>query len=119
MSETSIASESSTSNSNAMSLTKVMYGLLGFGLIFPVTAIAAVIMAMVKRGSTNDPLIETHLRYQIRTFWFAALWWAISFCLVFAFFIGYITMLITAGWMLYRVIKGFIKISGDTAEAMY
>src|SRR5580698_1561206 len=47
-----------------------------------VPSIVAVIMNYARRSDTRGTFLESHFRWQIRTFWFALLWavviWAIS-----------------------------------------
>ena len=44
-------------------------------------SIIAVILNYVKRGETRGTWLESHFRWQIRTFWFGLLW--ISLCVIF------------------------------------
>ena len=50
--------------------------------LFGVPSIIAVIMNYLKRDEARGTWLESHFNWQLRTFWFAALWvvlvWAIS-----------------------------------------
>src|SRR5262245_34972288 len=48
-----------------------------------VPSIIAVIMNYVKRGDARGTWVESHYRWQIRTFWFAVLWFLVA-VLIFA-----------------------------------
>jgi uncharacterized membrane protein len=111
-----------------VTLTHVMYGLHAFsavtGLItaaFIVTAfltgwpsIIAIIMNYVKRGETAGTFLESHFRWQLRTFWFALLWVAIG-CLLIVTIVGALIgwpLLVGAGfWVLYRIARGSLDLA--------
>src|ERR1700756_3813512 len=42
--------------------------------VFGVPSIIAVVINYVKRGEARGTYLESHFRWQIRTFWFALLW---------------------------------------------
>jgi len=52
------------------SITQVIYGLYAASLVVGVTSIAAIILNYVKRDEVAGTLYESHLRWQMRTFWF-------------------------------------------------
>ncbi len=82
-----------------------------------VPSIVAVIMNYVQRSATRGTFLESHFRWQIRTFWFAALWlivtWAVSLPL-FVIGIGFALLLVgTVGigvWISYRVVRGWLAL---------
>lgn len=82
-------------------------------------SIVAVIMNYVRRGDVRGTYLESHFRWQIRTFWFALLWVAVaglvSLPLVLVFFLGVVTYMIAAVavgvWVLYRVVRGWMRLS--------
>lgn len=104
--------------------THVIYGLHAFSVlagiftpVFVVTAfllgwpsIIAVILNYIKRSEAAGTFLESHFRWQIRTFWFAALWCTIGLLL-------WVTLLgipfaialwvVTGLWVVYRVIRGW------------
>ncbi len=111
-----------------VNLTHLMYGLHGFsalmgilGPAFIITAfltgwpsIIAVIINYVKRAEVSHTFLESHFRWQIRTFWFAVLWLVIMIVLVMTV-IGIpiaIALGIAVGiWVLYRIIRGWMTLS--------
>src|SRR5687767_5885158 len=55
--------------------------------VFGVPSIIAVIINYLKRGEASGTFLESHFRWQIRTFWFALLWFVIGWML-FVTFVG-------------------------------
>jgi uncharacterized membrane protein len=112
---------------NRLLLTHVMYGLHAFsaltGLLsaaFIVTAflsgwpsIIAVIVNYVKRGEVRGTWLDSHFRWQLRTFWFALLWLAVATLLMFTL-IGIpaaLLLMLGAGlWVLYRIVRGWLAL---------
>ena len=116
-------------------LTHFIYALHAFsavaglvGTMFIVTAfltgwpsLIAVILNYVKRSDVRGTFLESHFRWQIRTFWFALLWAVIA--LVLAFTVVGIpvawVMVFSAGiWVLYRIIRGWLALVSARAMPM-
>jgi len=113
--------------SGLVTLTHVIYGLHGLtvltGLMTPafiVTAfvtgwpsIIAVILNYMKRSEVRGTFLESHFRWQIRTFWFALLWIVVAAMLGLTFF-GIPLALAIVGvaglWVLYRIIRGWTRL---------
>ena len=76
-------------------------------------SIIAVILNYVKRGDVAGTWLESHFRWQIRTFWFALLWIVLAWWLVFTV-IGLPFALVLVGtapvWIIYRVIRGWLNL---------
>ena len=53
--------------------------------------------------------VESHYRWQIRTFWYALLWAAIGAFLLIALFGIFILIALTL-WLVYRVAKGRLRL---------
>jgi uncharacterized membrane protein len=85
--------------------------------IFGLPSIIAVIMNYARRSEVRGTFLESHFRWQIRTFWFALLWaiiiGAISFVLAFVL-IGFVTWIVGAlllgVWVIYRVARGWFAL---------
>ena len=78
-----------------------------------IPSIVAVILNYVKRSDARGTWAESHYRWQIRTFWFALLWIALAWLLVFTLVfipisIG-IAVTITI-WLVYRIGKGWLRL---------
>jgi uncharacterized membrane protein len=78
-----------------------------------IPSIVAVILNYVKRRDARGTWAESHYRWQIRTFWFALLWiavaWALVFTLVFIPISIGIAVTITL-WVVYRIGKGWLRL---------
>jgi uncharacterized membrane protein len=79
-------------------------------------SIVAVILNYVKRGEVRGTLLESHFRWQIRTFWFGVLWispWALFVAVTFG--VGMVIAWLPAGiigiWITYRVIRGWVALN--------
>ena len=90
-----------------------------------VPSIIAVIMNYVRRSATRGTFLETHFRWQIRTFWFALLWfivvWAVSLLLMPLLGLGFLVLglglFVVGAWIVYRVVRGWLALS--ERNAMY
>lgn len=86
--------------------------------LFGWPSIIAVIIGYVKRGEARGTWLESHFRWQIRTFWFALLW-AVVLALVSApltlVLVGFGTWalgLVALGvWAVYRVARGWMRLN--------
>ena len=97
-------------------ITTVVYALQAASFFIGLTFIAAVIANYVKQGEVEGTWLESHFRWQIRTFWFSLLWSIIGFVLVLVL-VGYLVLLADAIWVIYRIIKGWMALS--EGKAMY
>jgi uncharacterized membrane protein len=85
--------------------------------IFGIPSIVAVIMNYVRQSDARGTFLESHFRWQIRTFWFAVLWaaviWAISLPLMLVL-VGFATLTIgylaLAIWVIYRIARGWLAL---------
>ena len=91
-------------------ITTVVYALQALSFLWGVTAIVGVIINYVKREDVAGTLYQSHFDWQIRTFWWGLLWGVIGFVLMFVF-IGFIVWFAAWIWMIYRVVKGWLKLS--------
>ena len=117
-------------SSSIVSWTQIIYALHAFsllaGILGPVTvvgafltgwpSIIAVILNYVKRGEARGTWVESHFRWQIRTFWFGLLW--ITLCVLFiigtlgiGILIAWLPMMLVGIWFIYRVVRGWMALS--------
>ena len=86
--------------------------------VFGVPSIVAVILNYLKRAEARGTFLESHFRWQIRTFWFTLLWCAIG-GLLFATVIGAllaIPLFLAVGvWVIYRVVRGWLALKNGKA----
>jgi uncharacterized membrane protein len=77
-------------------------------------SIIAVILNYVKRPEVEGTWLESHFRWQIRTFWFAALWVVIAVVLAFTVIGLPLTFAVLIGvtcWLIYRVVRGWLALN--------
>jgi uncharacterized membrane protein len=76
-------------------------------------SIAAVIFNYVKRGDARGTWVDTHYRWQIRTFWYALLWaligWALTITIIGAV-VGVPILIALTLWLLYRIGRGWLRL---------
>lgn len=84
---------------------KIVYGLYAVGYVVALTALVGVVYAYVARG--KDPVLDSHLTFQIRTFWIS-LAFALLALVTMIVGIGFLIWAFLAIWGLIRVISGFL-----------
>ena len=117
-------------NPSLVRLTHVIYGLHAFSLLTGIVGAATIIVAFltgwpsiiavilnyVKRSEARGTWLESHFRWQIRTFWFGLLWVALCGLFIVAtlgigFFIAWIPLGVVGIWFIYRIIRGWLALS--------
>ena len=117
-------------------LTHVIYALHAFSLLTGILGAAtvvgafltgwpsliAVILNYVKRDDARGTWLESHFRWQIRTFWFGLLW--VGLCLLFVVvtlgvgaIIAWFPLAVVGLWFIYRVARGWLAL--QERRAMY
>jgi uncharacterized membrane protein len=110
--------------------TQLIYALHGLSLITGIVgaatvvgsfligwpSIIAMIISYVKRGEARGTWLESHFRWQMRTFWFGLLWTALCLALVvgtlgIAVLVIWIPLGIVALWFIYRVVRGWMNLT--------
>jgi uncharacterized membrane protein len=126
-----LSAEAPHVDESLVTYTNVIYALHAFAVVIGILtahtivgsfigglpSIVAVIMNYARRSATHGTYLESHFRWQIRTFWYALLW-AIVIVLVSAPFmiilIGFglaIVGLWALGiWIAYRVARGWLAL---------
>jgi uncharacterized membrane protein len=114
-----------------VTLTHVTYALHALGLaigafgastvigafVFGWPSIIAVIINYVKQGDARGTWLESHFRWQIRTFWFALAWvvlialvgGALTLVLV-GFAILWVGLFLLGVWAIYRIARGWLAL---------
>ena len=96
----------------------IVVGIIGsatviFSFVGSVPSILGVILNYVKRSEAYGSWLDSHYRWQIRTFWFALAWYVLGWILVFTFvgivFAIPIFVAITA-WVIYRIARGWLRL---------
>jgi len=78
-------------------------------------SIIAVIMNYIKRSEASGTWLESHFRWQIRTFWFGLAWVALcSLFVVLTLGIGLLFVWLPLGilglWFIYRIARGWLAL---------
>lgn len=97
-------------------LTAVVYGLYASSFFVGITALIAIIINYVKIGDLSGTFLESHFRWQIRTFWIGLAGSLIG-TLTAPLMIGWPILAVTAIWVIYRIVRGFLRL-GDN-KGMY
>jgi uncharacterized membrane protein len=112
-----------------ITLTHVIYALHTASLITGIVGVAtivgafltgwpsiiAVILNYVNRSDARGTWLESHFRWQIRTFWFGLLWVALCLGFVVAtlgigIFIAWLPLGIVGLWFIYRIARGWLRL---------
>ncbi len=92
-------------------LTMLVYALQAAGFLLPpVVWIVAVIINYVRKEEVAGTWLESHFRWQIRTFWFGLLW-AVLGAMLFVLIVGWFILAADAIWIIYRIVKGWLNLS--------
>jgi uncharacterized membrane protein len=85
--------------------------------IFGIPSIVAVIMNYARRSDARGSYLESHFRWQLRTFWFAMLWVVVAFLLsgpLMFVLVGFLTfalaVFVIGVWIIYRVARGWLRL---------
>jgi len=81
-------------------------------------SIIAVILNYFKRNDVSGTWLESHFRWQIRTFWFGFLW--IALCVLFVvgtlgigILIAWLPIAIVTIWFIYRIARGWLALRAN------
>ena len=87
-----------------------VYALQAVSFLLVITYFIAVILNYIKRDDTRGTWLESHFRWQIRTFWFGLLWFALG-GLTFFIVIGWAILFAASLWLIYRILKGWLNLN--------
>ena len=78
-------------------------------------SIIAVVLNYVKRSEVRGTWLESHFRWQIRTFWYGLLWVAICGLFVvgtlgIGILIAWLPLGVVGLWFIYRVASGWLRL---------
>jgi len=83
------------------------------GFVGSVPSIIAVVINYIKRASARGSWVESHYRWQIRTFWYALLWLLIAVLLIVTVVgapFGLGLLLALTLWLIYRITRGWLRL---------
>ena len=90
-------------------ITALVYGLQAASILVGITLIGGVIINYLKRDEVAGTWLESHFRWQIRTFWWTLAWSAIGFVTALVL-VGFVVLAAAAVWFVYRVAKGWLAL---------
>ena len=108
----SIEEKAPTSPSKSeIELTHIIYALMAISFVTGgLGSIVAIIVNYVKIDDIKGTWLESHFRWQMRTFWWGLLWGLLSILLMFVV-IGFVTMIALIIWIIYRIVKGWVRLN--------
>ncbi|HUC99082.1 MAG TPA: hypothetical protein VMR88_11405 [Candidatus Polarisedimenticolaceae bacterium] len=81
--------------------------------VFGVPSIIAVVINYLKREEARGTFLESHFRWQIRTFWFSLLWCVIAvmlFITILGIPLALIVLVLAGIWAIYRIARGWLAL---------
>lgn len=81
-----------------------------FSFVASLPSIAAVVLNYWNQAAVRGSWLESHFRWQIRTFWFAVLWIVLAGLMaltVIGIPLAIVLILLVGLWVLYRVVRGW------------
>jgi uncharacterized membrane protein len=104
--------EATNTDSSGKNLTTIIYALYAAAFLFGITAIVAIIMNYIKKDDVAGTWLESHFRWQIRTFWFSLLWGVIG-VVTSVILVGWVVLIANGIWIIYRIAKGWLNLNDD------
>ena len=118
-------------NPSLVTIANIVYGLHAISLVlgafgaatvvgsflFGWPSIIAVILNYIKRSEVRGTYLESHFRWQIRTFWYALLWTLLSGLMsliltvvLIGFLLWPVLMFALGLWAIYRIARGWLAL---------
>lgn len=101
-----------TSNSEVKNYVFIAYVTYALGLLILFTPVIGVILAFIKRDEAQGSIYASHIDWLIKTFWVSLIGLLLG-RLTILILIGWLILLVTAIWFIYRVVVGLIKLNED------
>jgi uncharacterized membrane protein len=107
----------------AMHAVSAISGLLGSATVvgsflFSWLSVIAIIINFATRGQVRGSWLESHWRWQLRTFWFAVAWGLLAAMFAFTV-VGLVfaipILFVLGAWILYRVLRGWWRLKSRAA----
>lgn len=109
------SNESARRSDPARNLAVVVYILQGLSFFLGgITGLVGVMINYVKLDEVRGTWVESHFRWQIRTFWIGLLWTVIGIVTAFII-IGWFILLGISIWLIYRIVKGALALNDGKA----
>lgn len=78
------------------------------------TPVIGLVINYFKRSDVKGSILESHFKWQIRTFWWGLLWFCIASFLIFTWIgmpLGYPMLAILTVWWIYRFGRGWLRLN--------
>lgn len=132
--DSSIELQPSQPPPTVQTIAHVVYGLHTFAIVLglagaatiigsfvgSIPSIVAVVLNYLNRGGARGTWLESHYRWQIRTFWFAFLWLIVAIVTIATLLgapIGFGMLVVVTVWLVYRIARGWLRLADG--RAMY
>lgn len=97
----------------------VLVGVIGAAtvagaFVFGVPSLVAVVLNYWKRGEVGGSWLDSHFRWQIRTFWFTFAWLVVYGLLIVTLIgipLAWLLIAVLGVWVAYRVIRGWLALA--------
>lgn len=97
----------------------ILTGLVGTATVvgsflWSIPSVVAVILNYAKRSDTYGTFVESHFRWQIRTFWYALLWYLVAgflFVTIIGIPFAFVMFVVLGPWVVYRVARGWLALN--------
>lgn len=100
----------SENEKSAKTFTTVIYALYAASFLVGITAIVGIVLNYVKKDDVAGTFLESHFRWQIRTFWFGLLWSVVG-AITWIIIVGWFVLSANAIWIIYRIVKGWLRLN--------
>jgi uncharacterized membrane protein len=127
MADVPVETSAAAPRQGLVTLTHIVYGLHGFsavmGLLTPAfivtsflfgwPSIIGVIINLVKRDEVRGTYLDSHFSWQLRTFFYAALWLLVIGLLIITIIgipVAWVVGVIVGIWVLYRIVRGWLAL---------
>ncbi len=100
---------------NLKDITTLVYLLQAIAFV-GFTPVIGVIINYFKKSDVKGSILESHFRWQIRTFWWGLIWSTLAAALIFTIIgmpIGYPLLCISVMWWIYRFVRGWLALNKD------
>ena len=112
---------------SALTVAHLVYGLHSFAIVGGILgsptvigsfvaslpSIIAIVLNYVKRSDARGTWLDSHYRWQIRTFWFTVLWILVAgvlFLTVVGIPLAFVVLIAVTLWLIYRIARGWLRL---------
>ena len=102
----------------ALHASAILVGIIGSATVVgsfvgSVPSIVAVVLNYLKRSEARGTWLDSHFRWQIRTFWFSIFWVVVAAILFFTLIgipISFAILIAITLWLVYRIWRGWMRL---------